>query len=183
VGNLETWRIDFDRSTLRFRIPHARQGEITGQFDCWGGTVLVDLGDIRRISVRIWVELSSIDTGSRLRDEAILRTELFEQQWEPGLEFDGDRWEIDGADGIRLIGLLGLRGFRKAISIKIDAPSLEVDPDGRPRFVCTAATSIDRKSLGLQHPRVPGHWLSDLLLGEKIEMVAHIEAIQSDQSA
>jgi polyisoprenoid-binding protein YceI len=172
MDELETWKIDFDRSTLRFRL-----GEIAGQFDCWGGTVLVDLGNVRRIAVRIWVELSSIDTGSRLRDEAILHTELFEQQWEPGLQFDGDRWEIDASNRINLIGSLGLRGFRNLIAVTIDAPALEVDAAGRPRFVCTAATSVDRKALGLQHPHGAGQWLSDRLLGQKIDMLAHIEAV------
>jgi len=182
MSNCESWKIDFERSTLRFRIPHARLGEITGQFDCWGGKVLVDLTSIHRLAVRIWVELSSINTGSRRRDRAILATELFDQQWEPGLEFDGDRWEIDASDRIQLVGSVGLRGFRKTVSVTVETPTLEVDSAGVPRFVCAARTSIDRRALGLRKPHVAVGWLSDLLLGDRIEMRAHLEAMPESAS-
>ena len=178
----ESWKIDADRSTLTFRLPHARLGDIQGRFGCWGGRVLVDAGNPRRSAVRIWVELSSIDTGSRRRDEHILSTEIFDQRWEPALEFDGDSLETDPSAGITLSGWVSLRAFRERARVTLDAPRLELDPSGRPRFVCTARASLDRQGLGLRRPRKIRDWLSDRLLGGTIEIVAHVEAVPESAS-
>jgi polyisoprenoid-binding protein YceI len=172
----ESWRIDPDRSNLTFRLTHARLGEILGRFGCWGGRVVVDPARPDRPRVWIWVELSSIETGSRERDDEILKTELFEHPWEPALEFDGDRLEVGPAGGLRLLGWLSLRAARTAASIELDAPLLDVDPAGRPRFVCSAHASIGRKALGLHRRGKVEDWLSDRLLGDEIELVAHLEA-------
>ncbi len=172
----EHWKIDVERSTLGFGLHHKLLGEIAGQFRCWGGQVLIDEANPRRGAARIWVELSSIDTGSPNRDDAILRTELFDQRWEPALDFDGERLEIDGSDRLTLVGWLGLRAYRKEISVVVDTYAMKIDPAGTPRFVCTARASIDRKALGLHKKWGVGHWLSDQLLGETITIVARVEA-------
>jgi len=173
----ESWKIDADRATLTFRLPHAGLGDIRGRFCCWGGRVLVDAANVRRSAVRIWVELSSIDTGSRRRDENILSTELFDQRWEPALEFEGDSLDIGPSAGITLSGWVSLRAFRERARVALDAPRLELDPSGRPRFVCTARASLDRQALGLRRSRKISDWLSDRLLGETIEIVANVEAV------
>jgi polyisoprenoid-binding protein YceI len=178
MDRLESWKIDAERSTLRFRVPHTLLGEIEGQFTCWGGRVRVDPADLGRSRVRIWVELSSISTGSHRRDEEILTTELFDQRWEPALDFDAESVEIDPAERITLPGWLNLRAFRKRLVVTIESPTMELDPSGAPRFVCTARASIDRQALGLQRPKNVGAWLNDQLVGESIEILAHAEAVR-----
>jgi polyisoprenoid-binding protein YceI len=171
----ERWKIDADRSSLAFHLPHTLLGEISGRFDCWGGRLLLDPVNLEQSAVRIWVELSSIDTGSRRRDEELLRTELFDRLWEPALEFDSDRLEFRPS-GAALGGWVTLRAVRARASIEIDSPELNVDASGKPRFVCAARTSLDRKALGMRHAGTAEDWLSDRLLGGKIDIVAHIEA-------
>ena len=176
MKTLERWKIDVERSRLTFSLRHAALGQIRGEFRCWGGEVRLDPASPRAAAVRIWVELSSLETGSRGRDRAILRTELFDQRWEPALEFDGERLEIDSSDRMTLVGWLGLRSLRRQIAIDLTAHRLELDGSGAPRFVCTARASIDRRSLGLKKPRHAAHWLADHLLGDTIELMAHVEA-------
>jgi polyisoprenoid-binding protein YceI len=183
MGRLESWSIDADRSTLQFRLPHVLLGDIEGQFACWGGRVRADTTDLRHATVRIWVELASLSTGSRRRDEEILRTELFDQRWEPALDFDAESVEIDDADRITLPGWLSLRTLRRRFSIAIVSPTIQADPSGALRFVCTARASIDRRALGLHHPNSVRSWLSDQLVGETIEIVAHVEAVQENASS
>lgn len=172
----ERWKIDVDRSTLRFSLSHKLLGEISGQFRCWGGQVLIDRVQHQRTAVRIWVDLSSIDTGSCKRDEEILRTELFDQRCEPAMEFDGERLDVDASDRLTLVGWLGIRALRKEISVVVDGYEMKVDASGTPRFVCTARASIARRAFGLRKNWNIGHWLSDQLLGETIDIVARVEA-------
>jgi polyisoprenoid-binding protein YceI len=178
----ELWRIDPERSTLRFSLRHALLGEIGGQFGCWGGQVRLDGATSPAAATRVWVELSSIDTGSLKRDDEILRTELFENAWEPALEFDGQRLEIDASGHVKLIGWLGLRSRRTEVSINLDGYAVDVDASGIPRFTCAATASISRRALGLHKKRDVGHWLSDQFLAENIDIVAHVEAVRDRAS-
>lgn len=176
MATQELWTIDVDRSALRFSLRHKLLGEIGGQFRCWGGQLRIDSANPRAAEVRIWVELSSIDTGSAGLDEQILRTELFDQRQEPALEFDGERLEIDASDHFTLVGWLGLHAFRKEISVAVEDCALEISTSASPRFVCTARASVERKALGLRRKRGLDHWLSEQLLGDTIDVAAHIEA-------
>ncbi len=178
METLERWKIDVERSTLAFSLRHAAIGQIKGEFRCWGGELKLDPVNPRTAGVRIWVELSSLETGSRSRDEEILRTELFDQRWEPALEFDSERLEVDSSDRMTLVGWLALRSMRKEISIDLTANGLEIDRSGAARFTCTAKASVDRHALGLARPRGAADWLNDHLLGETIDILAHIEAIR-----
>ncbi len=172
----EVWKIDVDHSTLQFSVHHKLLGEISGQFRCWGGHVRLDGANPQKAAVRIWVEVSSIDTGSRSRDDEILRADLFDQRWEPALEFDGEGLEIDASDHLALVGWLGLNSYRKRICVAVDAYALEVRGSKAPRFVCSARARIDRRALGLRRTLSVGHWLHDQLLGDTIEIGAHVEA-------
>jgi polyisoprenoid-binding protein YceI len=176
MATQELWTIDVDRSALRFSLRHKLLGEIGGQFRCWGGQLRIDSANPREAEVRIWVEVSSIDTGSPSLDERILRTELFDQREEPALEFDGERLEVDASDHFTLVGWLGLHSFRKEISVAVEDCALQIGPSASPRFVCTARASVERKALGLHRKRRLDHWLSEQLLGDTIDIAAHIEA-------
>ena len=183
MATQELWTIDVDRSALRFSLRHKLLGEIGGQFHCWGGQLRIDSANPREAEVRIWVELSSIDTGSASLDEQILRTELFDQRDEPALEFDGERLEMGASYHFTLLGWLGLHSFRKEISVAVADCALETGTSAPPRFVCTARASVERKALGLRRQRGLDHWLSEQLLGETIDIAAHIEAEGSAATA
>ena len=132
---------------------------------------------------RIWVELSSIDTGSPNRDDAILHTELFDQREEPALEFDGECLAMDASDHLTVVGWLGLHAFRKKISVAVEDYALAASVSEPPRFICTATASVDRSALGLCRKRGIDHWLSDQLLCDTIDISAHIEAALENGTA
>jgi polyisoprenoid-binding protein YceI len=172
----ERWTIDSETSNLTFSLRHALLGQIKGEFRCWGGDVLLDRADPSRSSVRIWVELSSIDTGSRRRDDDILDTELFDVSWEPALVFESERFETDDRGQAVMFGLLNLHSYRKNISVSIDASLPREDGAGAPRLVGTARASIDRGALGLRRAGGVSDWLNERFLDKAIEMTAHVEA-------
>jgi polyisoprenoid-binding protein YceI len=176
----ERWRINPERSTLRFSIGHADLREIRGQFHCWGGMVLIDPADSKRSSLRVWVDLSSIDTGSAARDHFILATELFDMHWEPALVFDSVRVEITGVGRGVVLGRLALHSFGKEIAVAIKAKPPRRDDKGVWHLVYTARTSIDRGALGLRRNRYIKDWLGESVVGETIEIAAHVEAARDN---
>lgn len=151
---------------------HKLLGHLKGTFECWGGNIRLDREDPSRSAVRIWVDLSSIDTASQERDDYILSTGLFDVRWEPALVFDSDHVEIDDARHATVVGLLTLQSIRKPIVLEIEASVPRSDVS----FKGTAHASISRAAFRLRRPSGLGDLLSDAMLGEKIEIVAQIEA-------
>jgi polyisoprenoid-binding protein YceI len=179
----ERWRIDFGRSTLEFSIGHSVLREIRGRFHCWGGLLLVDKADLRRSAIRIWVDMSSIDTGSTERDEFILATEPFDVHWEPALVFDSERVEIGGVGRGIVVGRVALHGFSREIAVAVEAKAPQPDERGAWHVVYTARASIDRGALGLRRNRYITDWLGEGVVGEAIEIVAHVDAVREDRPA
>jgi polyisoprenoid-binding protein YceI len=179
----ELWRIDPESSTLRFSLRHKVLGRLAGQFDCWGGRILFDRADPKRSVVRIWVDLSSIDTGSEARDEQILNTPLFDVRSEPALVFDSELVDIDDAWHAAVAGSLTLQCIRKRIVVEIEASIPGGAGGGAHSFVVTGHASISRAAFGLRQVRGLGELLSDALLGDQIEIVAKIEAARDHAAA
>lgn len=174
----EKWRVDIERSSLTFRVGHAVLPDIEGKFDCWGGAILVDPNERTRSSVRIWVDLSSLDTGSPERDQYILSTEPFDVRWEPAVVFDSERMEIADANHGVVVGGLTVQACRQEIAVTVEtrAPPPD-DPDGATRRRYVARGSLARSAFGLRRtPRHIGDWLADKLLYDAIDFTAHIEA-------
>ena len=171
----ECWSVDPERSALAFSLRHSLLGHIRGQFSCWGGRVQLDLVDPLKTSLHIWADMSSLDTGSQERNEAIFATELFDALGEPALTFDGDVVEMRG-DGHALVrGWLGLRSFGEEVTVALDLSPFVVGESG-PRLVAVAQASIDRRALGLRRARDVRDWLSEWLVSPTIEMTAQVEA-------
>lgn len=176
----ERWRVDSERSALTFRVGHAVLPDIEGKFDCWGGAMLLDTTEPTRSSVRIWVDLSSLDTGSAERDQYILSTEPFDVRWEPAVVFDSERLEISDLSHGRVVGGLTIQACRQEISVTVEARDPPPQPDAsgtaaRRRYVARGA--LTRSAFGLRRtPRHVGDWLADKLLYDTIEFTAYIEA-------
>jgi polyisoprenoid-binding protein YceI len=185
TGNL--WRIDPDRSSLGFSIRHALLGQIQGQFLCWGGVVVVDGNDPRRSSVRVWIDLSSIETGSPRQNEQILATGLFDVLWEPGAVFEGDDVTIargrDGAAGVGIIkGRLSLRNASHAVAVSVEAERPSRGVRGERSLRWSARALVDRRLFGLRRRRAAGDSLDEALLANLIEVTAQIVAIHEGAS-
>jgi polyisoprenoid-binding protein YceI len=177
----QRWRVNSERSVLRFSIGHAKLREITGQFQCWGGTVILDKGDLKRSVVRIWVDLSSVDTGSAKRDAFILATELFDVDCEPALVFDSERVEITGVGRGLIFGRLTLHSFGNEIALAVEAKPPRRDGKGVWYLVYTVHASIERGALGLRRNRYINDWLGEAVVGQMIEIAAHVEVMRDDR--
>jgi polyisoprenoid-binding protein YceI len=179
LADRECWKIDTDRSSLTFKLRHALRGQIRGRFRCWGGHIWLAPDDAARAEVHVWAELSSLDTGSRARDDAILSTELFDIQWEPAIVFDSERVEPAEGGAAVVLGWLSLHSIRKPIAVTIEATPLASGGSDGPRFSGNARATLDRHAFGLRRERRPRDWLSERLVDETIEVTAHIEAVRA----
>jgi polyisoprenoid-binding protein YceI len=175
VETRERWRIDDTRSTLTFRLRHLALPAIEGHFDCWGGTVLLDRSEPGRSVVRLWVDLSSIETGSPKLDAAIFATELFDLQWEPAVVFDSTCVEVDDARHATVIGQLAVHTFRHEIRVAVEAQDPRREEAGARRLAYSAHFSVDRATFGLRRRRHIVDGMAERFLADAIEIAAQVE--------
>jgi polyisoprenoid-binding protein YceI len=173
----DLWKIDPERSSLTFNLRHTLLGEIRGQLRCWGGRVLVDPVDPTLLAVHVWADLSSLDTGSTRRNDALLDADLFDMQWEPALVFDSDSVEVVDGGGAVVMGWLSVGSSRKRMAISVQAGSAFSADAEAPRFVAKARAAIDRHEFGLHRHKRAWDWLSEQFVGRHIDIVAHVELV------
>jgi polyisoprenoid-binding protein YceI len=173
----DLWKLDPERSSLTFTLRHALLGEIRGQLRCWGGRVLLESEDPMELSVHVWADLSSLDTGSKRRNDTLLETELFDSQWQSALVFDSERVEAAGGDKAVVEGWLGLGSYWKRISVSVESASALAVDSGPPHIVATAHATIDRHQFGLLRKRRGRDWLSERLVDRQVDVAAHLELI------
>jgi hypothetical protein len=126
--------------------------------------------------MRLWVDLSSFDTGSMKQDERILATELFDVQMEPALVFDSELIQMtDPAHGV-VMGRLAVHCVEREAVASIEARAPRRDENGVWHIVYDAQTSVTFGALGRRQTRGRGSWLTNLLWGEAVQLSAHIEA-------
>jgi polyisoprenoid-binding protein YceI len=74
----ERWEIDEGQSHLSFTLHHFVVKKIQGEFGRWGGTLLLDRQQSSRSSLRLWIDLASVDTDVPERDAHVRSAEFFD---------------------------------------------------------------------------------------------------------
>ncbi len=176
AGETKRWWIDADGSSLEFSLRHIVVGQIRGRFTRWGGTVKLDVADVEKSGVRVWVDLSSVETGDPERDEQVRSSEFFDiARFGPAV-FTSTRVEL--ADGIHpvIVGILELHGVKAEVTIEIteDLP-WQSDPRAL-KIAFPIRARFDRRDFGLR-------WNQDLdvggiVVGDEVELTARVHLVR-----
>jgi polyisoprenoid-binding protein YceI len=172
----EEWQIDLDRSTLRFSLRHLVVHEIRGQFRRWGGTITLNEESLARSSVRIWVDLASVDTGDPGRDDQIRSPEFFDVGAFPQATFSGAGVLLSQHVNPIVKGRLDLHGVEGDVAVAVTRHDRWTAYNGIERASYEANTRLDRRGFGLR-------WNQDLdvggvVVGDEVEIVAQLEAVR-----
>ena len=172
----DEWQIDLERSTLRFSLRHVVIREIRGQFRRWGGTITLDAQILARSSVRLWVDLASVDTDDPGRDDQIRSPEFFDVWSFPRATFSSTGLHLTEHANPIVKGRLDLHGFIEEVEVEVTRHDRWTSGKGVDRASYEAKARIDRRKFGLR-------WNQDLdvggvVVGDEIELVAQLEAVR-----
>lgn len=170
------WRIDSERSTLRFSLRHIIVSEIRGSFGRWGGTITHDEVDPTKSIVNVWVDLNSVDTGDQERDRHVCSSEFFDIERFPLATFTSTNVRLDDRSPV-VQGALDLHGVTAQVDLEIVEREHTTDPSGIERTTYSISGRLDRREFGLR-------WNQDLdlggiVVGDDIRIQAHIESVRS----
>jgi polyisoprenoid-binding protein YceI len=111
------WIVDPDHSVAAFSVVHMMIAHVRGQFNKISGTINFDPLNINASSVKLVIDVASIYTGIRKRDDHLRSPDFFDVEKYPVISFNSTR--IDAADGklVRVIGDLQMHGTTGSITV------------------------------------------------------------------
>ena len=138
-----SYQVDAVHSAVIFRIKHIETSLSFGRFNAISGDLVVDEKSPEKSSVKITIEMDSVDTANQKRNDHLKSPDFFEVREYPKATFESTK-VVAGASGKATItGKLVLHGVTKEISFPA---TVEVGEKG---LTLTSEFSIDRTQFGM----------------------------------
>lgn len=176
-AELQTFRLDKAHTRIGFDIRHVFT-RVSGNFDDFSGTILLDEKNLAASSVSVTIQAASIDTRNERRDKDLRSADFFGVDSFPTLAFKSTRITPEGANRYEVEGDLTMHGVTKPVTL--NAEFLGAGPFGiggramgrKAGFSATA--TIDRKDFGITWNRTLDQ--GGTLLGDDVHIVLEVEA-------
>jgi polyisoprenoid-binding protein YceI len=142
-----TWVVDPEHSSVEFEVKNLGYVTVTGYLGEFEGTLVAD-GN----GVRAWgsARTESINTRVAERDEDLRSDDFFAADRFPEIRFEGDRFELAGADGsLRVVGTLEIKGRERRIQFDGRVGGPFVDHQGNTRLALDLRGTVNRMDLGI----------------------------------
>ncbi|RYJ05910.1 MAG: polyisoprenoid-binding protein [Actinomycetales bacterium] len=168
-----TWVLDPTHTEIGFAVRHI-MSKVRGKFETFEGSV-VTADDLGSSSVKVEVDLTSINTGTADRDNHLRSADFFEVESHPKMTFVSTGILAKGDDELVVNGDLTIKGVTKPLELKVDLLGEGGDPWGGTRFGVEATGQISRKEFGIDF-NIPLDG-DKVMIGDKITITINAEAV------
>lgn len=169
------WIIDTDHSVAAFAIRHMMIANVRGQFNRLSGTIVFDPAHIARSSVELAIEVASITTGIKKRDEHLLSPDFFDAAPYPFITFKSASVEPVGGNTGRVCGDLTIHGVTREITFDAEYYGPVKDPFGEGMSMgFSASLTINREDYGITWNQAME--AGGVMAGKEVQLFIDLEA-------
>lgn len=168
------WTIDSDHSVAAFAIKHMMIANVRGQFNKLKGEIIIDEEDITKSFIEIKVDVDSITTGIKKRDDHLKSADFFEATKYPSMTFKSTAIAQTGISGVKVAGNLQIHGVTKEVTLDVEHLGPVNSPFGETTLGFTARTEINRLDFGVTWNEPMDH--GGVMVGKEVQIVVDIEA-------
>ena len=173
----EAWALDQQHCKAIFTVKHYGLAPVTGWLNKVYGTAKFDPKDMKKSSVKAFIESTSINSGSGPRDFHLRSEHFLDSSKFPLINFDSTEVKPQGKGKFQLIGTLSLRDKKKTVVIDCTGPVGPItDEKKQKRMGFTGKTTINRKDFGIVWNREASPGL--FMVADQIDIVLEIELLQ-----
>lgn len=169
-----TWTLDPTHTEIGFSVRHL-VSKVRGKFDTFEGT-LVTAEDLTASTVKVSVDLSTINTGTAGRDDHLRSADFFEVESHPTMTFVSTGVIQKSDTDFAVTGDLTIKGVSKPVELAVEFLGEGNDPWGGTRVGVEAKTEISRKEFGIDF-NMPVEGTDKLMIGDKISIHINAEAV------
>lgn len=143
------WKIDQAHSNIGFEVRHMMVSKVKGSFDSFTSKVKADeLTDLTGADIAIEIDVNSINTGNKGRDDHLRSGDFFDVEGFPTISFQSTKITSDG-DDFKMTGDLTVRDVTKPVTFDVEFGGKAPMPDGNDVYGFEAETKINREEFGL----------------------------------
>ena len=150
VAIADSYTIDPAHTYPNFTINHLGFSTMHGRFDKTKGTLTLDR-EKGTGSVEVVVDMASVNTGFKKRDDHLRSPDFFNVGEFPEMTFKSTKVEFVGK-GAKVTGNLTIKGVTKSVTLDVNSINCGVHPFNK-KTVCGfgATTSIKRSDFGIKY--------------------------------
>lgn len=149
AGNFD---VDASHSKVGFEIPHLMISTVEGRFTQFDGKINVG-DDFAKSSVKVSVDLASVDTGNDKRDEHLRAEDFFDVKKTPKMVFESAQ-VLGTPEAFQLVGNLTIKNVTKPVTFEGQYLGTTSDGFGNEKIAFKAKSKINRKDFGLTYGKM-----------------------------
>ncbi len=147
---MNKWVIDPDHSIAAFSIRHMMIANIHGLFSNLTGALEFDPADMSTLKAEAEIDVSTLWTGIKKRDQHLLSPDFFDADKYPGMAFRSTKSEPAGGSRLKLSGELTIHGVTRPVTFDVEySGPVKAPMGGETSFGFTAKTSVIREDFGV----------------------------------
>lgn len=164
-----TYEVDPVHSSIVFRVLHQDTAYVYGRFNEFQGTLSLDTEAPEKSSVEIEINLISVDTNNRGRDDHLRGPDFFDSKQFPSARFASKEVKSLGEDRYSIAGELTLRGKTLPVSLEVEKTGESTHRSGKAMIGFHGELDVDRMAYGVAYgPEGLGHTVKVLISLEAI---------------
>jgi len=167
-----TWDIDPVHTDVGFVVRHMVVTKVRGRFDEVKGHIVTGENPLES-SVDITIDLRTVSTHNKQRDDDLRSRNFFEVETHPEMTYratgarqDGDQFVLDGE--------LTLKGVTRTVPLTFELNGFTSDPWGGTRAGFSATAQINRKDFNVNFEGVQN---GVAVVADKIDIHIEVEAV------
>lgn len=170
------WAFDGSHAKIGFSVSHMGISETEGKFTKFEGTVLSDKPDFSDAKIDLTIDVNSINTEDKRRDDHLKAADFFDAAKYPTITFKSKSFKSLGKNKYKLVGDFTMHGVTKEIELDVTYKGTVEDPYKNTKAGFKLSGVIDRTQFGLV-------WTGKLaagglLVGNDINLDINIELIK-----
>jgi polyisoprenoid-binding protein YceI len=170
------WTIDSDHSCAAFAIRHMALAHVRGQFNNLTGSIQFDPENKSRVAVDVEIDVASITTGNKKRDEHLLTGDFFDQAKYPSIAFKSTKVEFLSGNRCRVTGNLTMHGATRPVTFEGEYSGPRGNPFGDETSVgFSGSATVNREDFGIMWGSEPMEG-GGLVAGKEVQIFLDVEA-------
>lgn len=167
------WSFDPAHSELNFKIKHLMISTVTGSFPDFQVETTSASDDFSDASVKVTVNVSSINTKNSQRDGHLASADFFDAEKFPEIIFESTSMEKKSGSDYVLNGNLKIKDVSKPVSLQVEFNGQSKDPWGNTKAGFTFEGKINREDFGLTYNAALE--TGGVLLGNEVKIIGEVQ--------
>ena len=164
---VETYDIDPVHTWVGFSVSHFFT-KVPGYFSAVKGTVVVDRDHLEKSKVEAVIEVASITTNTKMRDDDLRSTNFFAAAEFPAMTFKSKTWKNTGGDTFAVTGTLNMKNVPKEVVLKVKSLGFGPGMNGAAISGWEATLTLDRRDFDITADQG--------VIGNNVDVVINVEA-------